>query len=774
MIRQTLSLFYLLLFYTQGFSQDAEEIYLHIDKDIYLPGETIWFKAYVFANNVPSAGSTNFYAGLYSPGGKLIYKKQLPLFEGTCNGEFVIPDSIKYQYLQLGVFTKNSLAASSPIPQIKPIVIFQKNDSANLQAQGADEKIQLQFFPEGGTMVAGLPNYIGVKAWYSDSHPAAINAAVIETATGNLIDSVFTMADGLGKFQFSPHSGKKYEINWLDNMGNKNTMALPDAIENGVVLHSEMAAGKLYYSIQKKNSLPRFEKLHLSVTQGKEILYKESLLLKDKNHFVNNFITDSFPAGLLHLILTDDEQNVLQQKSIFIAQKRTTPQIKILEKNMIPKGKNVIEIWVPDSLLNNLSVSIADIGFYKTTSTSSIYDETVLNNNNSITGSLLGDAIQMNDEKKTDLVLLTHDIKSTPTVSNTIADDYLSLSVLHKNKNSLPAKSTLTMIINDPGTGKQFFMLPPTSSSGFSKSGLIFYDSAKVYFKVGNDKELSEKLTLNKESELRIPEQISAIRPAQFHGYISAMTDNETLETYITKKPAKFNEVQTINTVVIKSKYINPITKRTLELDKKYTSGMFSGIARGHQLNALDDPAAERSIDVFGYIVFRIPGLKTAGSFGSRKIINAFRGGVPILFINEIESPDDMLETLSVTQLAYVKFIPGIVIGSSGVYTDGALYIYTKRGDEPGATTTPNMITVMVKGYDASKDFLTPDYSNKTASVNPDYRSTLYWNPYIVTDKSKNKITIEYYNNDISKKHLLILKGFNSEGRLVEVKSIIQ
>ena len=133
-----------------------------------------------------------------------------------------------------------------------------------------------------------------------------------------------------------------------------------------------------------------------------------------------------------------------------------------------------------------------------------------------------------------------------------------------------------------------------------------------------------------------------------------------------------------------------------------------------------------------------------------------------------------MLESLPVSQVAYVKYISGIVIGSSFVSQNGALYIYTKRGDEPGASNTTAMNTTMVKGYDISKEFSTPDYSEKTTLVNPDYRSTLYWNPYIITDKDNHKIRIEYYNNDIATKHLLILKGFAEDGSLIEIKKIIE
>jgi len=49
----------------------------------------------------------------------------------------------------------------------------------------------------------------------------------------------------------------------------------------------------------------------------------------------------------------------------------------------------------------------------------------------------------------------------------------------------------------------------------------------------------------------------------------------------------KFNEERTIQNVTVKSKYVNPITKRILELDDKYATGMFKGLARGYQFKCL-------------------------------------------------------------------------------------------------------------------------------------------------------------------------------------------
>jgi hypothetical protein len=55
-----------LSFYSDNFPQ--EKVHLHTDKEGYLPGETIWFKAYIMADELPSSFSTNFYADLLDAG----------------------------------------------------------------------------------------------------------------------------------------------------------------------------------------------------------------------------------------------------------------------------------------------------------------------------------------------------------------------------------------------------------------------------------------------------------------------------------------------------------------------------------------------------------------------------------------------------------------------------------------------------------------------------------------------------------------------------------
>ena len=65
-------------------------------------------------------------------------------------------------------------------------------------------------------------------------------------------------------------------------------------------------------------------------------------------------------------------------------------------------------------------------------------------------------------------------------------------------------------------------------------------------------------------------------------------------------------------------------------------------------------------------------------------------------------------------------------------------------------------------------------YETSTPNYTEDARTTLYWNPFILTNGKTKTVQIEFFNNDISKKLRLILEGVNSDGKLARVEKIIE
>ena len=77
-----------------------------------------------------------------------------------------------------------------------------------------------------------------------------------------------------------------------------------------------------------------------------------------------------------------------------------------------------------------------------------------------------------------------------------------------------------------------------------------------------------------------------------------------------------------------------------------------------------------------------------------------------------------------------------------------------------------NLLTITPKGYDKARQFYSPKYSvpNKSVPGN-DLRTTIYWNPAVLIDKSGNA-SFEYYNADGRGTYRAIVEGFDAEGNV--------
>ncbi len=750
-----------------GISQSAEKIHVHFDKDIYLPGETVWFKAYIFDAGKPTL-STNLYAGWYNKEGKLLKEKRYPVFTGTANGDFSIPDSLPDAVYQLRLFTKKMQQADSSHVFVRSIAVYQlSGNKAGNAAVAANTS--LAAYPEGGSLVAGINNYVAFKITYEGA-AAPVAGAALTDAEGKLVDSIYFDETGMAKLQFIPRQAGRYFVKWTGADGQQQTTALPSPEMNGATLHTELTGKDLYYMVQKNNTIPRFDRLRINVSSGKDVLYSAQLNMEKTAQVINKLPADSLPAGIVDISLTDEDGNTLQKKSVFLKSKITPPVVTVVERSNQPKGKNVIEIAVSDTSLSLLSVSIVDELFYPA-GQSSIVDDLLLN---SQSADLYN---SMSDTKKADLVVQTSGLKyPLQNYDITPSDNYLSLLAYLDRSKALPDKATLTLIATDKVAGRQVFNLTPGKEKNFASAGLVVYDSAKLYYQM-NVKELSNYVSLAEISNIKQPVAIQAARNTSGTELKKFTALAQTsFDGYASNKSEKLNDVRTLKDVEVKGKKKNSYMARLQELDDRYASGMYRGLGRGDAFNVLEDPMADGYFDVFSYLAGKVGGVTVnRSSIGGTITSNrGIGGGEPLaLFIDQMAATWDMLATLPLSQVAYIKVINGIVLGDGFRSTTGAIYVYTRRGNDIKVTTPP-MPSIVIKGYDMPKEFLNPDYSDKQSLLNKDYRSTLYWNPYIETDKDNQKIRIEYYNNDVSKKPVLTLKGFNEEGEVVEVRKVLE
>jgi hypothetical protein len=221
--------------------------------------------------------------------------------------------------------------------------------------------------------------------------------------------------------------------------------------------------------------------------------------------------------------------------------------------------------------------------------------------------------------------------------------------------------------------------------------------------------------------------------------------------------------------VIVKSKAKSPLQV----LDEKYASGMFTGFD-GTAFDLTNDPSATGSVNILQYLQGKVAGLQI--SVSGAQASASWRGSNTDFFLNEISTPLDMILSLPISDIAYVKAIRPPFFGSLGGGSGGAVAIYTKKGksNRGGSENSKGMENTVLGGYSVFKEFYNPNYENTTGNFDADTRTTLYWNPYVLTNKRSPRVKIEFYNNDSSKKLQIVLEGINSNGKLARTVKYIE
>jgi hypothetical protein len=137
--------------------------------------------------------------------------------------------------------------------------------------------------------------------------------------------------------------------------------------------------------------------------------------------------------------------------------------------------------------------------------------------------------------------------------------------------------------------------------------------------------------------------------------------------------------------------------------------------------------------------------------------------------------PIDQLSIIPLSNIALVKIFPPPFTGSFGAGAGGGIAVYRKKGgDDYSKRGALGLDKSKVTGYTALKEFYSPDYMEFSPLHEiDDVRSTLYWQPYVLTDKTSKKVRVEFYNNDISNSYRVVLEGMDESGRVTRVEKVV-
>lgn len=753
-----------------------EKIHIHFDKQLYNKEETVWYKLYLLAEYIPSPLSKNVYVNWYDTEGKMLRQTVSPLFQSTAKGSFEIPVDYKGEFVRVKAFTSWMLNDDTSFIYQKDIPI---NKGTPIAKTRNVQRTKLELFPEGGNLVLGLDEKIAFKASNQSGMPVMFKGQLLNSKN-QVLDSLKVKHDGMGFFFLKPEPGEQYRIDWTDEKGVKGSTPITNIQKEGLSLSIAGTNDKALIQVERTANVPEtHQQLYLLVHMNERPVYKVRLNMTAKSIINTAVPIDELQTGILQFSLFTNDWVPLEERILFVNNRmhefnaKVNPGIISLEK----RGKNVLEVFVSDTAVANMSIAITDAELTGQEQ-HSIFSDFLLSNQ--LSGYIHNPAYYLKSDadsitSRLDLVMLTNGWRrfdwdklkaaTQPIIKYAPETDYLKLKgKVYGMETVRGGPDQLNLILKGKDSSTNVYFVPIQKDGSFDEPLPIFFDTARVYYNFNDKNKTGYVAQVQLGNGLLKKEPGSTIRIDQTPVF-SVWSDSLALARMNLflqeeEKLRKSMATATLQEVVVQAKIKDPM----LVLDEKYATGLFSGgDAYSFDLTSDKMPGA---FNVLSYLQGRVAGLQISGN-GSQMSLS-WRGGTPSLYLNEIISSVDMVQSIPITDIAYIKVMRPPFFGSGGGGADGAIAIYTKKGGDARQSdpSKKGMETTILAGYSKFREFYNPVYSKENPSYDPDVRSTLYWNPYILTNKKTPRFRIEFFNNDFSKKLLIVLEGINADGKM--------
>ncbi|HUZ60646.1 MAG TPA: hypothetical protein VMU83_17875 [Hanamia sp.] len=764
--------------YANNYSQ--ERIYLHYDKSTYAPGETVWYKIYIMQAIFPADESKTVYVDWTDDNGKLLLHSLSPVIDGTAFGQFEIPDKYNGQFIHVKAYTKWMLNFDTAFLYNKDLKVL-----SNINKSSASNNTiipKLTFFPEGGDAVEGVNNKIAFMANDQYGRPIQITG-VIKDNKGAVIDHLNVIHDGMGYFFIKPEQGETFTATWKDEEGAEHVTKLPSIKSTGVSIQVTISGTKRIFLISTAPGSADMKSLHIIGTMYQQPVF--NITKEINNRLAEGIIpTESLPSGILTITVFDDQWKPLAERITYINNEEYSfqPVMTVQHWGLNKRARDEIAITVPDSLSANLSVSVTDLGISYDTS-DNIISHLLL------TGELKG---RVNDPayyflnnsdsimQQLDLVMLTHGWRrfdwekvvkgEYPVIKYRRDTSYLSLSgkIYGATPSELYQAGSIILMVTEKKSGTKIYTAPVDQNGNFDDSDLILFDTARIYYQLAKSKG---------RSDISVQFMPGRLPPFSNNEKATGFYYNHLSDTTGNKYHLELSEAQEQELNFLKGKVLATVTikgnpKSTLDqMDKKYTSGLFSG-GDGYEFDLLNDPFAMSAQDIFQYLQGKVAGLQITP--GNPPTLS-WRGGTPQIYVDEISTPTDMVQTIPVSDVAYIKVFRPPFMGGAGSGGSGAIAIYTRRGDDVKQSSGKGLSNNTVSGYTVIRQFYSPNYDIiSDDNSKKDLRTTLYWNPSVTTSPGKSKVDLTFFNNDITNAFRVVIEGMTKDGRLAHVVQIMQ
>jgi hypothetical protein len=785
-----------------------EKLYIHFDKSIYLPVDTIWFKGYLVNTtlNNSSAISSLIYTELINSAGEVVQTLALPTILGLTWGAF----PLKEETYPPGIYTFR--AYTNWMQNFGDTYIFKKEikilnldaDQQALSQSGKNtskrnipnqltntrnkQEIDIQFLPEGGSWIADLPQKMAFKAIDKSGKGIQINGEIFDSKQNKVTDFKSNSL-GMGYFSMFP----KLEESYTANVNFKNgplTKNLPKATAKGTIiaLRSSKKSDSLIITIAS-NLLD--QPLTLIGQSRGVICFTANINANDARRTVK-IAKDIFPTGVSQILLMDDKRQILNERNFFL---NLNDELKINMSSSSYTYNIRDSITLHIKALDFLNKPVEASFSIAVTDDNQVLKDSLIENNILsyllMTSDLKGEVENpgyyfqnQNDEVYNDLdvLMLTQgwvsynwDMNKKPifkaekeyTISGRITNIMnkpspdAKIILLGKNKTTM----MLDTLTNQNGEFV-FDQLPPMDSASFVIQALNAKGKKGTLGIVVNEF-ARPPIIIPKKINIDNSESIDSIATQQIDSknevYKEALKSGISLrEVKITGKKVIRNS-KNLNgageaSQTLTEENLSQIPKKSLwdALTEK-VKGFREGVRKKSMIRDyfVNGDLARFIFDGIEIDFFYSP----TGSPGGDEYYHFVKG-----FLDYYNAED--IRGIEVMSNGYSFRYKNEFMEPMDDKTYSFIEITTKTGAGPFLKKSANMYLIKPVNYGSNKVFYSPKYNstNKNEKL-PDYRSTIYWNPNVLTNVN-GEVDVSFFSADKKGTYTVWVEGIDTKGGL--------
>jgi len=336
---------------SQQNSTSRDQVFVHTDRNMYAPGDTIRFQTYIRDRytNVFQSTSASLYALLFNDRNIVTDSSRFKIDKSTSSGWMTIPDNAqtgKYHFVaftgkmenydpadafQLDIYVKEK-AKNQVKAETKAEVMVEGDNKNNLTENitSADTCFELRFLPEGGTLIAGLEQRIGFNATDSKGEPVTIKG-LLKDRNGSVTDTIESGPFGPGLLICTPEPGMYVEL--INKNGIENKWPLPDPAKTGISL-SVKPVDRRSFAVEIQSNDYGSDTITVAGIMNTTYIFSQELQLNKKQRIIVK--TDELLSGVAQITLFNKELKPLAERLFYInPDKHLVFNIRI-HKVMIP------------------------------------------------------------------------------------------------------------------------------------------------------------------------------------------------------------------------------------------------------------------------------------------------------------------------------------------------------------------------------------------------------------------------------------------------------